>query len=62
MKLKGISWLFKKKKIKTIKKCLDCSNPAKRNSSKYCLECSIKHMTASNSKQSLKRYHRNKNK
>lgn len=62
MKLKGISWLFKKKKTKIIKKCLTCNNQAKSNVAKYCIECSLKRMTANNSKQSLIRYHRNKNK
>lgn len=61
MKLIGINWLLKKKKIKTIKKCLDCDNQAKSNVAKYCLECSARRAVANNSKQSLKRYYRNKN-
>ena len=59
MKLNGINWLFKKKKIKTNKKCLDCDNQAKSNIAKYCLDCSHKRAVANNSKQSLRRYHKN---
>ena len=60
MKLNGINWLFKKKKIKENKKCLTCNNQAKSNVAKYCLDCSHKRAVANNSKQSLRRYHRNK--
>lgn len=62
MKLNGINWLFKRPKQKEpIKKCLDCNNQAKSNVAKYCLDCSHKRAVANNSKQSLRRYHKNKN-
>lgn len=57
IKTTGINWLFKKKKIKETKKCLDCNNQAKSNVAKYCLDCSHKRAVANNSKQSLRRYH-----
>ena len=62
MKLNGINWIFKKKvvKINNLKKCRSCSNMARSSRAKYCLDCSHKRAVANNSKQSLRRYHRNK--
>lgn len=61
MKLNGINWLFKKPKQKEpIKKCLTCPNIAKSRRAKYCLNCINKRMIANGSKQSLRRYHKNK--
>jgi ribosomal protein L37E len=37
---RGINWLFKKKKIRTIKPCIRCGKPAKNNRAKYCTDCS----------------------